>query len=81
MNLVCFQYPMIWISWLMSLACALVCSAAPKYSRVFVILSAGSGAAMVLLALFWSIPTEELLMLLLFITMAAFRSAAGGNRT
>lgn len=81
MDLVFLQYPLIWSCWSFSLLSVFLTPVIRKYSSVLTISGALAGVCTFFLALFYSIPTEELLLILVITTVIACRVAWGGRRT
>lgn len=81
MDLVFLQYPLICLCWIFSLLSVFLTPVIRKYNSILTIFGAFAGACTFFLALFYSIPTEELLLIMAVTTVSACRVAWGGRRT
>lgn len=81
MDLVFFQYPLLCLCWGVGILSGVLASASSRHSQTLILLSACAGALTVLLGFFYSIPSTELLAMLLCSALAVCAAALNGGKS
>jgi hypothetical protein len=81
MDLVFLQYPLIWLCWIFSLLSVFLTPFIRKYRSALTIFGALAGVCTFFLALFYSIPTEELLLIMVVSSVSACKIAWRGRQS